>query len=78
MKEKEKIFTHVEVPILVCSPLVGNTLMQPSLRRTHSNWNLPYNLVMSNQLAAAAPSVGWLSCPDQCLASYFIILITTR
>ncbi len=56
----------------------ATTLMQPSLRKTHSNWNLPYNLVMSNQLAAAAPSVGWVSCPDQCLASYFIILITTR
>ncbi len=57
----------------------ATTLMQPSLRRTHSIWNLPYNLVMSNQLADAAPSVGWVSCPDQCLAiMYFIILITTR
>ncbi len=32
---------YVEVPILVCSPLVGNalranTLVQPSLRRAHS------------------------------------------
>jgi hypothetical protein len=26
MKEKEEIFMYVEVPILVCSPSVGNTL----------------------------------------------------
>jgi hypothetical protein len=42
-------FTYVEVPILVCSPLVGNTLglfalVQLSLRRTHLYGNLPYNL----------------------------------
>jgi hypothetical protein len=35
--------TYVEVPILVCSPSIGNTLMQPSLRRTHLCGNLPYN-----------------------------------
>ncbi len=37
----------------------ATTLMQASWGRTHLNWNLPYNLVLSNQLAAAAPSVGW-------------------
>jgi len=26
MKEKEEIFTYVKVPILVCSPSIGNTL----------------------------------------------------
>jgi hypothetical protein len=31
----------MEVPILVCSPLVRNTLMWPSLRRTHSFGNNP-------------------------------------
>jgi hypothetical protein len=40
---------YMEVPILVCSPWVGNTLvptalMQPFLRRTHLCGNLPYNI----------------------------------
>jgi hypothetical protein len=41
---------HVEVPILMCSPSVdkgkpwGYALMQPSLWRTHSYGNLPYNI----------------------------------
>jgi hypothetical protein len=28
-KEKEEIFTDVEVPILVCSPSAGNALLLP-------------------------------------------------
>ncbi len=81
-KEKEEIFythggSHTHVFSIGREHPRATTLMQPSLRRTHSNWNLPYNLLTSNQLAAAAPSVGWVSCPDQYLASYFIILITT-
>jgi hypothetical protein len=31
MKEKEETFTYVEVPILVCSPSVGNALGLPPL-----------------------------------------------
>ncbi len=47
-KEKEEIFTDVEVPILVCSPLARNALMLPPscnlpLEETHSYGNLPYN-----------------------------------
>jgi hypothetical protein len=30
-KEKEEILTYVEVPILVCSPSVGNTLVRHSV-----------------------------------------------
>jgi hypothetical protein len=51
MKKKEEIFMYAEVPILVCSPSVGNTLgllpsCNSSLRRTHLYWNLPYNQVL--------------------------------
>jgi hypothetical protein len=28
-KKKKRFFTHMEVPILMCSPLVGNTLGLP-------------------------------------------------
>ncbi len=48
---KKKLFcTHVEVPILVCSPLVRNApqataLVWPSLRKTHSSGNLTYNCI---------------------------------
>jgi hypothetical protein len=49
-KKKEEIFTQVEALILVCSPpsvgkaLGATALVRPSLRRTHSNGNLPYNI----------------------------------
>jgi hypothetical protein len=42
-ERKKEIVAYTEVPILMCSPLIRNTLMQPSLRRTHSYGNLPYN-----------------------------------
>jgi len=49
-KKKLFFFTHVEVPILVCSPLVRNApqataLVWPSLRKTHSSGNLTYNFI---------------------------------
>jgi hypothetical protein len=50
-KVKEQIFMYLEVPILACSPFVGDALrplMQPSLRRTHSYGELPYNLIKRN------------------------------
>jgi hypothetical protein len=34
-KEKEEIFTYVEVPILMCSPSVGNTFW-PEVNSSHS------------------------------------------
>jgi hypothetical protein len=44
-KKKRFLFcifnTYVEVPILVCSPLVGNAVVQPSIRRTHSYGKTP-------------------------------------
>jgi hypothetical protein len=46
-KEKEEIFTY-EVRILVCSPLVRNTLVQTTLKRTHLYGNLPYNINSSS------------------------------
>jgi hypothetical protein len=46
-KAKEENFLYAEVPILilVCFPSVGTALMQPSLRRTRSYGNLPYNKI---------------------------------
>jgi hypothetical protein len=41
-KKKKKFFTYVEVLILMCSPSVTNTLVRPSLGRTHLHGNLPY------------------------------------
>jgi hypothetical protein len=45
-KKKRFYFMYMEVRILVYSPSVGNALGLPpsSLRRTHSDGNLPYNL----------------------------------
>jgi hypothetical protein len=34
-KRRDFFFPYVEVPIIVCSPLFRNTLVQPSLGRTH-------------------------------------------
>jgi hypothetical protein len=36
-KEREEIFAYLDVPILMCSPLVGDTLVGPCLRKTHSS-----------------------------------------
>jgi hypothetical protein len=49
-KEKEDIFRYMEVPTLMCSRSVGNTLgLPPSydlpLRRIHLYGNLPYNII---------------------------------
>jgi hypothetical protein len=41
------IFMYIEVPILVCSPLVRNAFVRPSIRRTHSYGKLPYNISSS-------------------------------
>jgi hypothetical protein len=48
-KRRYCFVTYVEVPILVCFPSVGNALLQPSLRirRSHSNGNLPYNIMLA-------------------------------
>jgi hypothetical protein len=39
------LYAEVPILILVCFPSVGTALMQPSLRRTRSYGNLPYNKI---------------------------------
>jgi hypothetical protein len=50
-KRRHCFVMYVEVvPILVCFPSVGNALVRPSLRRirrSHSNGNLPYNIMLA-------------------------------
>ncbi len=46
-KEKEEIFTYAEGPIQIGYPLVENALGLPSLWRTHSYGDLPYNFMQA-------------------------------
>jgi hypothetical protein len=44
---------YMEVPILVCSSSMGNALVRLSLRRTHSNGDLPYKKIIGTWYKAS-------------------------
>jgi hypothetical protein len=85
-KEREEIFAYLEVPILVCSPLVGDALGLPPLWRSHSYGNLPYNITrLEKKHCSSCPphkslhtsynTSDSIKCPVQLLQTMIILFI---
>jgi hypothetical protein len=87
-KEREEIFAYLEVPILVCCPLVGDALGLPPLWRCHSYGNLPYNITrLEKKHCSSCPphkslhtsynTRDSIKCPVQVLQTMIILLIVS-
>jgi hypothetical protein len=52
-RKRRDFFMYMEVPILMCSSSIGNALVRLSLRRTHSNGDLPYKKIIGTWYKAS-------------------------
>jgi hypothetical protein len=62
-KEREEIFAYVEVPILVCSPLVGDALGLYNMNRFRTKVMKDYYITMESMFLVVKlyfhPSIGY-------------------